>query len=57
VAVGVVGVDHELGLVADGLAGDPDAMRVALRVAPDLNLRARDARVRPGGEQARSSSS
>jgi hypothetical protein len=48
--VGTVGVDHQLGIRADGPARGDDASKVLLRLASDLHLDAGDALRDPAGE-------
>ena len=52
-----VRVDVQLDVVADRLAGGVEPRRVALGLAPDLHLHARDARPRPSRRAARASRS
>jgi len=47
---GAVGVDHELDLVADRLAGHAEAVGIARRLAPHLEVYRRHARLGPATE-------
>ena len=49
-AVGAVGVDEQLGLGPDRLAGGADPVEVVGRMAADLHLDPRDARGDPAAE-------
>ncbi len=48
--IGAVGVDEQLGIAADRLAGGPHRAEVLVGMAADLHLHPRDARRRPAAE-------